>query len=99
MLIFNTIIRPVTPLPDGIRDTFYTPSGFVNGSVKMIVNGQVYEPNDDRKGWSEVGVNGIQFINPPKTGDVIQSFYQDDDSGQGGDVVIGSPFDPNGVLP
>ena len=86
---------------DGVNVSFKTPTKFVSGTLRVIFNGVVYPPDDDRKRWIELSDDTITFDTAPRPGDILQAFYQDKDvSGQIGlDNVKGSPFDPNGVLP
>lgn len=80
---------------------FTTPTRYFAGSLRLVWNGQVYEPDDTRHGWTEVNDQTIQTIKAPRPNDVIQAFYQEKDAaGQLGlEDVVGSPFDPNGVFP
>lgn len=85
---------------DSANKAFTTPSRFVTDSIRVMVNGQVYEPDDDNYGWTETGDQSIEFDNPPWVNDILQAFYQDlDTEGISLQNVVGSPFDPTGVLP
>lgn len=84
---------------DDINKTFTTPSTYVAGTLRVVWNGQVYEPDDERKGWTEIDSGTIETTEAPRTGDVLQAFYVDPTGDQPGDVVKGSPFDPNNVYP
>lgn len=95
----NLIVR-LTGAVNGINKEFDTPSAFDAGSFRLILNGQVYEPDDMKWGWSEVSDSRVLLVNAPRTGDEVQGFYQvKGTGGSGADVVIGSPFDPNGLIP
>lgn len=100
MVLYNANIKILSGVVDGVNKYFNTPTKYVSGSIKVIVNGQIYEPDDDKYGWTESSDQSITFDVAPLTNDVIQAFYQDSESEQISlDNVIGSPFDPNGILP
>lgn len=100
MAYYNSVLVVLAGSVDGVNRVFTTPSRFVSASVRAVVNGQVYESDDDNYGWTELTDQTIEFTNAPLTGDVVQAFYQDLQS-EHPDLlnVRGSPFDPNGVLP
>lgn len=99
-LYYNSAIRALNPLPNDVTTVFNTPSKFVAGTVRVVQNGQVYEPDDTRKGWAEITDQTVQMVEAPRAGDILQAFYMDADSEHIGlDNVVGSPFDPNGVIP
>lgn len=95
-------VRALTPAPDGALVTFQTPTKYVPGSFRLVVNGSIYEPDDEAFGWVELA-NEIQITitTAPRVGDVLQGFYQDQDAaGQLGlDDVKGSPFHPTNLYP
>ena len=82
--------------------TFQTPTKYVSGSFRLVVNGSIYESDDEDFGWVEL-TNEIQvtITTAPRVKDVLQGFYQDQDvSGQLGlDDVKGSPFHPTNLYP
>ena len=86
---------------NGSNKVFETPTKYVSGTIKLTWNGQVVDPSDDKKGWSELSDIEIQTTEAPRVGDVLQAFYQEKDiTGQLGlDNVVGSPFHPSGLLP
>ena len=99
---YNSKIATLTGVVDGVNQQFSTPSRFVAGSLRVIWNGQVYEPGDGRWGWTELTDQSIEFTTrAPRVGDVIEAHYlEKDTAGQiGVEHVVGSPFDPNGILP
>lgn len=97
---YNSVIRELAGIVDGVNRTFTTPSKYVTGTIKVVWNGQVYEDTDDRTGWTEIDDETIELTEAPLVDDVLQAFYQDKDSQHLGlDSVVGSPFDPNGILP
>lgn len=99
MANYNSIVVAVSGLVNGVNTLFATPSRYMSTTIRMIVNGQIYEPDDDSFGWVEISDIMIQFFNAPQIGDVIQAFYLDKDS-EGTEIsdVQGTPFDPNGIL-
>ena len=101
MTIYESKVRALTPAPNGANTVFETPTKFVAGSLRLIWNGQVYEPDDAKWGWVETSDSLITLVTAPRLGDVLQAFYQDKDiAGQLGlDDVRGSPFHPTGLLP
>ena len=99
-LYYNSVLRAMNGSVNGVNKQFSTITKFVPGTIRVVQNGQVYEADDERKGWTELTDQTIEMIEAPRTGDEMQAFYQDADSEHLGLVnVIGSPFDPNGVLP
>ncbi len=92
-------IAKMSGVPNDVTTQFSTPSAFVSGTIRVIVNGQVYEPDDDKWGWTEVSDSVVEMTTPPKTGDVLESFYQELSAVPGIGNVIGTPFDPSGALP
>jgi hypothetical protein len=97
---YNSIIRNLVGVTDGANRTFTTPTKYVSDSIKIIINGQLYEDSDDNFGWTEIDDETIELTIAPINGDILQAFYQDKESGH---LIftgaIGSPFDPNGILP
>lgn len=100
MPLYNAILVPLIGTVDSVNKGFSTPSRYVAGTIKVMVNGQTYEPSDDNYGWTELTDISIEFTNPPWVGDILQAFYNDLDSeGISLQNVVGTPFDPSGVLP
>jgi hypothetical protein len=85
--------------PNGATTQFSTPTSFVSGTIRVIVNGQVYESDDDKWGWLEVNDNLVDFTSPPRLGDILEAFYQELSAVPGIGNVRGTPFDPSGALP
>jgi hypothetical protein len=98
---YNSKIVALSGLVNGVNKQYSTPDRFVAGTLRVVWNGQVYEPDDTKWGWSETSDQSIELINAPRTGDVMQAFYQDKTAaGQiGVEGVKGSPFHPTGLLP
>jgi hypothetical protein len=100
MAYYDSRVLELSGVVNGSNTTFTTPTAYVTGSIRIIVNGLFYEEDDDEYGWSEIDGTTIQMDNAPLTGDTIQAFYLDEDSEhEGQDIFIGSPVDPDGVLP
>jgi hypothetical protein len=100
MTSYNSKVVALAGTVDGANKTFTTPNRYVAGTLRLVLNGQVYEADDDRKGWVEINDTTIELDQAPRVGGVLQAFYQNMDSGSFGlDQVVGSPFDPTGVLP
>lgn len=59
----------------GGNQTFTTPDAFIPGSFRLIWNGQVYAPNDDRHGYVETGAQQVTTNKAPRTNDVLLGFY------------------------
>lgn len=99
MANYNSVVVAVSGVVDGVNTVFTTPSRYMATTIRMIVNGQIYEPDDDSFGWTELSDLTIQFLVAPEVGDIIQAFYLDKDS-EGTEIsdVQGTPFDPNGIL-
>lgn len=89
-------IRALAGTVNGINAVFTTPTEFEAGSLRLVLNGQLYEPTDTKFGWSETGTNQITLTTAPRSGDVLQAFYRDLDGVEVDpeNVVIGSPFYP-----
>ena len=97
---YNSVLREMIGVINGINKTFTTLTRYVPGTLRLFWNGQSYEADDSRKGWTEIDDQTIETIKAPRPNDELQAFYQDADSQHlGFDSVIGTPFDPNGVLP
>lgn len=89
-------IRALAGTVNGINKIFTTPTEYQAGSLRVIWNGQVYEPDDDVFGWTETGSNQITLTTAPKMDDVLQAYYRDYTAVEVDpeDVVVGSPFYP-----
>lgn len=97
---YQAVVQELVGSVDGVNKTFTTASKYVSGSIRVVVNGQVYEPDDDQYGWAEIDDQTIEMVEAPLTDDIVQAFYQDKDSAHLGlDSVKGSPFHPSGLLP
>jgi len=100
MSLYNSVLEKLNGTVDGVNKSFETPTKFVYGTIKIIVNGQIYEPDDENFGWIETSDSSIDLETAPIVGDVLQAFYQDLDTEHLGlNNVIGTPFDPDGILP
>lgn len=97
----ESTIRALAGTTNGINKVFTTPTEYEAGSLRLVWNGQVYEPTDSIWGWAETGTNEITLTTAPRAGDVLQAFYRDytgvpvDPT----DVVVGSPFYPGELGP
>ncbi len=100
---YDSVIVALNGTIDGANKTFTTPGRYVAGSIVLIINGQVYKPDEDDYGWSETNDTTIEINTAPLTDDVVQAFYKDKDTlhdeGTPFDNVKGSPFHPDGILP
>lgn len=95
MAYWNSVLVELIGNVNNVNMTFETPTKYVSGSIRVIWNGQVYDPNDVRKGWFEVDENTIELASAPRTGDILQAFYSESESEHVGlDNVIGTPFNP-----
>ena len=90
----DAVIKALSGTVNGVNKTFTTPSKYIAGTLRAIANGQSYESDDTRWGWTEIDDETIEFTNAPVAGDVLQAFYQDKSS-----LVEGSPFHPGGLYP
>jgi len=79
-------------LVDGSNRDFRTPTSFVNGTPRAIINGVLYNTEDERFGLVELSNIDVRLNVAPKEGFSVQFFYRET-------PVDGSPFDPDGVLP
>jgi hypothetical protein len=86
-------------VPNGGTKQFTTPSAFVAGSFRLVLNGQVYEPADDKFGWAEISDSIVELTTAPRAGDVLQGFYQELAAVPGVGNVKGSPFHPSDSYP
>lgn len=88
-------IEKLSPLEgDGVNRQFSTPTPFQTGSIRVFVNGKVYESDHPIFGWVEITSSLIELVVAPKSGDYMEAFYRDETGIFGGDEVIGSPFAP-----
>jgi len=93
-------ILALTGVVNGVNKQFTTPSRYVETTLRLIWNGQVYEPDDDKWGWTETSDSTIELKRAPRTGDVLQAYYKEKDTTTGGeDIVVGSPFHPTDLYP
>lgn len=99
MQLHESKIVPLIGTPNGAMVDFITPTAFVAGTIKVIWNGVVYEPGDERRGWTEVSDSMIRFLVPPKVGDELSCFYQELSTVPGIGNVKGSPFHPSDAYP
>lgn len=97
----RSVIVEVAGLVNGVNKLFTTPDKFVATTLRVVWNGQVYEPGDSRWGWVELTDQSFETNRAPRTNDVIQAFYEaKGDSGQiGVEGVKGSPFHPTNLYP
>ncbi len=97
----ESTIRALSGTANGINKVFTTPTEYQAGSLRLVWNGQVYEPTDSIFGWTETGTNEITLTTAPRAGDVLQAFYRDftGTTVDPTDVVIGSPFYPGELGP
>jgi len=84
---------------NGVNKTFHTPTAYVTGTLRVVHDGLVYEPDDDKWGWTEIDNTTIEFTEAPWTDDRIQAFYQESSAIPSIDNVQGSPFHPTDALP
>lgn len=89
-------IVATTGIVNGVNTQFTTPTKFVAGTLRVVWNGQVYEQDDMRKGLTELTDQSFDTDFPPRVGDVIQVFYQEQGTDEilGVEGVKGSPFAP-----
>lgn len=86
----NGVVKLAVGTVDGVNPDFETPTTYVPGSVRGIVNGLTYDPSDSVYGITEVPYTGFTFNVAPKVGSVVQVFYSET-------PFDGSPFDPDNV--
>jgi len=84
---------------DGVNTTFTTPTQYLPTTLRVVWNGALMEPDDDKWGWTEIDVNTIELTTAPRAGDIIAAFYREESVGGQLDDVVGSPFHPNNVYP
>lgn len=75
---------------DGANTTFSTPTAYLAGTLRRIVNGVTYDSSDDYFGWSEVDDYDIEVVTPPPVGTTNMAQYEEA-------VMEGSPFHPTEV--
>lgn len=59
---------------NGVNRLFETASPYLEGSVKVFLNGQL-NTKDLKDGWAELGGSKIRLETAPRTGDVVQAYY------------------------
>lgn len=84
---YAEVIRNLEGTVDGANRDFSTPTKFVLGTFRAIVNGSVYAPDDDDWGFQEMSEYTIRFNTAPKVGFDLQGYYREP-------VVDGSPIGP-----
>jgi len=77
---------------DGFNRDFRTHTPFVSGTPRAVVNGLIYNQEDEQFGLVELSGDEVRLNVAPKTGFNVQFFYREI-------PVDCSPFDPDGVLP
>jgi len=87
-----TVIKDLTGTVNGSNRVFTTPTAFESGTFRPIWNGSVYNQDDDTFGCVEDSSTQVTLTTAPLTGTIMQGFYVEE-------VAVGSPFDPDGVLP
>lgn len=83
----TTKIKVLVGAVDGVNDSFSTPTPYVAGSLRRIVNGVMYESDDDYFGWTEIDSTHITVTTPPTTGTDNRVIYEEVET-------VGSPFGP-----
>ena len=78
-------IRDLEGDVDGVNTDFTSPTPFVPGAIRVIVNGVVYSPSDAQWGYSELNNTTIRMVTAPLTGYKMQIFYREP-------KAEGSPF-------
>ena len=88
-------LKKLATVPDGIKTDFATPSRFVFGTLRLIVNGISYESTHNYYGWTELDQQTIRIVTPPRATDQLQAFYTDADATEAElPDISGSPFAP-----
>jgi hypothetical protein len=77
---------------DGVNRNFVTETPFATGTLRGVVNGITYPIDDENFGITEISDTEFQFNVAPKVGFIVQAFYSEI-------PVVGSPYDPDHVLP
>ena len=88
----STVVKNVAGDVDGANADFTTPTDYLSGTLRAIVNGAIYPIDDDQFGITELTSNTFRINTAPKVGFVVQAIYSEI-------AVVGSPWDPDGVLP
>jgi len=86
------VIRDLAGDVNGVNKDYTSPTPFVLGTARAIVNGAPYSPSDDQWGYTELDDTTIRMNNAPKTGFIMQLFYREQ-------IAEGSPFHPTGAYP
>ena len=68
------VIRPAVGVTNGVNTTFFTPDGYVSGTLRVWLNGLLMRADYD-DGWTETGPNKFQMKQAPHVGDVVQAYY------------------------
>jgi hypothetical protein len=83
---FVKVNQVVTPEPDGVTTTFYTPSGYESGTLIVTLNGLVQTPGEDFTETSPSN-GSFTFAYAPPSGSVIRAHYNLASGGAGHDPV------------
>jgi len=86
--VVNTVVGDI----NGVNTDFTTPTDYTSGTLRAVINGITYPVDDDQYGITELTSNSFRLNLAPKTGFNVQALYSEI-------AVVGSPFDPDGVLP
>jgi len=87
-----TVVNTVSGVIDGANTDFATPTDFTSGTLRAVINGATYPVDDDQFGLTELSSNSFRLNTAPKVGFIVQALYSEI-------AVVGSPWDPDGVLP
>lgn len=87
-----TVVKDVAGTVDGANTDFTTPTDYTTGTLRAIINGAIYSISDEQFGLTELTSNTFRLNTAPKVGFVVQALYSEI-------AVVGSPYDPDGVLP
>lgn len=79
---------------DGVRRVFATPEIYRSGSIRLLVNGIAYPPDDEQFGWLESSATTIELFVAPRSGDSLAAIYQVSTEIFATGDVVGSQFPP-----
>jgi hypothetical protein len=86
------VFKRLTGDVDGVNTTYATPTNYVAGTFRLVLNGVVYESDHPAFGFTETPPDQVELDVAPLTGEEVTGFYTEL-------VADGSPFHPTGLYP
>lgn len=85
--MYATVIKLANGTVDGSNTDFTTPTPFIAGSARPVINGVTYDQTDEQWGCTELDSSTLRMNTAPLVGFVVQFRYAEPQ-------VVGSPHHP-----